>query len=86
VEELQPLAMARFLCDTQIAMSNKKVIPKKRGRPATGKDPHVSFRLGGELRESVDAYAASANLTRSEAIRHLVEYALSVAKPADREK
>jgi Ribbon-helix-helix protein, copG family len=54
-----------------------KVHPKKRrGRPATGKDPLVSARLPQELIDSVAAWASVNSASRSEAIRRLVELGL----------
>jgi len=54
-----------------------KVHPKKkRGRPATGKDPLVSARLPQELIDSVEAWASANGASRSEAIRRLVELGL----------
>ena len=57
--------------------STKKVIPKRRGRPATGKDPHLSFRAPPELTARIEAYAEQINEARSEAIRRLVEKGLA---------
>jgi hypothetical protein len=55
-----------------------KVTPKKsRGRPATGKDPHVTARMPASLIEQVEAWAAANETGRSEAIRRLVEIGLS---------
>ena len=57
------------------------VIPKKkRGRPATGRDPVTAIRLSADLRERVDSWAAGQTDKpgRSEAIRRLV--ALSLEK------
>ena len=56
--------------------STKKVVPKGRGRPATGKDPARTFRASDELIEIVDAWAAANDATRSEALRRLVEIGL----------
>jgi hypothetical protein len=54
-----------------------KVHPKKkRGRPATGKDPLVSARFRQELIDQVEHWAASNEASRSEAIRRLVELGL----------
>jgi hypothetical protein len=54
-----------------------KVAPKKRrGRPATGKDPHIAARMPSELIADVEAWAVANNATRSEAIRRLVELGL----------
>ncbi|MBX9841082.1 MAG: ribbon-helix-helix domain-containing protein [Xanthobacteraceae bacterium] len=57
--------------------ARKKVIPKKRGRPATGKDPLVALRLPPELIKAIDAWAAKfGKASRSEAIRTLIETSL----------
>ena len=50
------------------------VVPKKRGRPATGRDPVTAIRLSEEFREAVDR-AISDNaqpLSRSEYIRRVL--------------
>lgn len=60
--------------------STKKVTPKRRGRPATGKNPLVSTRMPTALIEEIDAWADSGEVKRSEAIRRLVEIGLK-AKP-----
>ena len=49
---------------------------KTRGRPATGVTPMVGLRLAQELIERVDRWAAHKRLTRSDAIRQLLEEAL----------
>src|SRR5262249_8250309 len=55
-----------------------KVIPKKRGRPATGKDPLLSFRAPPELRRDIDKWRKRQpdRPSRSEAIRQLLERGL----------
>jgi hypothetical protein len=54
-----------------------RAIPKKRGRPATGKDPLVALRLPPEMTKAIDAWAArNDKASRSEAIRRLVERGL----------
>ncbi|KAA2236967.1 ribbon-helix-helix protein, CopG family [Salinarimonas soli] len=58
------------------------VEPKKRGRPPTGgRDPLVGFRAPPEMLATLDAWreAQPDRPSRSEAIRRLVERALSVA-------
>jgi hypothetical protein len=62
-----------------------KVIPKKRGRgrPATGKDPLVAFRLPRKDIERVDGWARQHDLTRSEAIREMITEALR--RPRDKD-
>ncbi|WP_395707943.1 hypothetical protein [Reyranella sp.] len=63
-----------------------KEIPKKRGRPATGKDPMVGARFPPELLADVDAWAAKhdAGMPRAEAIRRLVEMGLQAKGKAKR--
>ena len=53
-----------------------KVMPKKRGRPPTGKDPQIVARMPAISIASVDAWAVANGITRSEAIRRLVELGL----------
>ena len=60
-----------------------KVIPKKRrGRPATGKDPQVVVRMPAALIAEVDAWGTANDAMRSEAIRLLVKLGLSVPSKA----
>lgn len=56
-----------------------EVVHKRRGRPPTGKDPVSAIRLSAELRAEIDAWAETQHdkPSRSEAIRRLVEEALS---------
>jgi hypothetical protein len=63
--------------------STKKVLPKKRGRPATGKDPMMALRMSPEIKAAVEHWAAQQadKPSRSEAIRRLVELGLAKAKP-----
>ena len=53
-----------------------KVNQKKRGRPATGRDPVSAVRLPVELTAEVDKWAEGRVTSRSEAIRRLVELGL----------
>ena len=66
--------------------SKKKVIRKKRGRPATGQDTVTALRLSSELRKSVNAWAArqTDKPNRSEAIRRLVGLGLEVMPSAQK--
>jgi Arc/MetJ-type ribon-helix-helix transcriptional regulator len=71
--------------------SSKRVIPKKRGRPATGNDPVRAFRLSNEFMARVDAWAAEQDdrPSRAEAIRRLVELGLTVktrSEPSERQR
>src|SRR5260370_861155 len=47
-----------------MARSTKKVIPKRRGRPATGKDPLVSTRMPTTLIANVEAWADQMEIKR----------------------
>jgi hypothetical protein len=60
--------------------SAKKVMLKRRGRPATGNAPSRTFRLTDEFMTTLDAWAVSQtdSPSRSEAIRRLVELGLKV--------
>lgn len=49
---------------------------KRRGRPATGRDPMVSSRMPKETIAAVDKWAAKNETTRSDAIARLVELGL----------
>ena len=53
-----------------------KVAPKKRGRPGTGKDPHMAARMPPQLIAQVEAWAAANDTSRSDAFRRLVEIGL----------
>ena len=50
--------------------------PRKVGRPATGRDPHMTARFPTELVATVEQWAAQNDLSRSEAIRQLVQLGL----------
>jgi hypothetical protein len=66
------------------------VKPKKRGRPpAGGRDPFVGIRLPAETILAIDQWAKDNGISRSAAIRQLVEQALAVRsrrKPAKERK
>jgi len=61
--------------------SGKKVIPKRRGRPATGHDPVSTVRLSSTLKSKIDNWAKEQDdqPSRSGAIRRLVNLALNSA-------
>jgi hypothetical protein len=63
-----------------------RVKPKKRGRPATGKDPFYGVRIADALMQSVDQWRkANDSPSRSDAIRRLIEMGLAGAiAPAPR--
>jgi len=49
---------------------------KKRGRPATGRDPTLGARFDPATIAAIEAWAAAAGVGRSEAIRQLVDIGL----------
>jgi hypothetical protein len=49
---------------------------KRLGRPRTGITPLVAFRPPQQLIEAIDAWAAAAEVSRSEAMRRLIEAGL----------
>jgi hypothetical protein len=53
-----------------------KAKPKRRGRPATGKDPMVGFRFPLQMIEAIDEHAVELGVSRSEAARQLIEAGL----------
>jgi Ribbon-helix-helix protein, copG family len=54
-----------------------KVQPKKRrGRPATGKDPLLTVRAPRTIIEAIENWAEKNEISRSEAVRRLVELGL----------
>ena len=52
---------------------------RKSGRPATGKDPHMTARFPAQLVATVEDWAEKNDISRSEAIRRLVELGLDYA-------
>ena len=67
--------------------STLKVIPKKRGRPATGKDPLIALRLPPKMIEAIDKWAAQQQppMSRSKAVRTMIETALKKGRWASAE-
>ena len=62
-----------------------RALPKKRGRPATGRDPVSAIRLSPGLIATIDKWAVRHDVSsRSEAIRRLVEVGLAQAPPVKR--
>jgi hypothetical protein len=58
-----------------------KVTPKRqRGRPATGRDPHITSRMPPTLIAEVQAWATANDTSRSDAFRRLVELGLTVER------
>jgi ribosome-binding protein aMBF1 (putative translation factor) len=67
--------------------SRKKVVPKRRGRPATGHDPVSAIRLSPTLKAKIDNWARQEDdqPSRSEAIRRLLNLALPGGTKNDNE-
>jgi len=57
-----------------------KVHQKKRGRPATGRDPAITVRLPVTLISAIDRWGARNSFSRSEAIRKLLEQAPALSQ------
>jgi hypothetical protein len=59
--------------------------PKRRGRPATGRDPSVKVRMPAGVIDAIDRWAAKFHeLDRSAAVRALVELGLRAGRKHDR--
>ena len=64
-----------------MAKSNT-VIPKKRGRPSSGgRDPILTVRLPAEMIEAISSWADKSEVSRSAAVRLLIEAALKSPPP-----
>jgi hypothetical protein len=75
-----PCAADYFLYNKIMAKSISVRQKKKgRGRPATGYDPLVAARFPLEMIFRIDQWADESGVTRSEAMRRLVEQALAGA-------
>jgi hypothetical protein len=53
---------------------------KKRVRPATGTEPLYGLRVGDQLMSEITRWAEANEVTRSEAIRRLIEIGLRAKK------
>jgi metal-responsive CopG/Arc/MetJ family transcriptional regulator len=58
-----------------------KVRHKKRGRPATGKSPTITIRLPQPLIDGLDSWCEESGVTRSDALRNLIESELRKPRP-----
>jgi hypothetical protein len=78
------LSLGFFFWYTANMTKSIKVHQKKRGRPATGRDPAVTIRIPNGLLDAVEAWAAGQDDTpaRSPAIVRLVELALTTKTKA----
>jgi Arc/MetJ-type ribon-helix-helix transcriptional regulator len=69
-------------------MAKPSIVVQKKGRPSTGAGDVTAIRLSPELRASVDRWREQQpdQPSRSEAIRRLVEQALSGSQPKHKTK
>ena len=73
-----PLSFSPHLRYNPIMAKSIRVKPKKRGRPATGKDPLYGVRMPDTLMLAVDRWGTENDApSRSAALRSLVELGLS---------
>ncbi len=79
---LNPSPRLAILVNLFMAKSIKVNQKKRRGRPATGRDPVSAVRLPKDLTSAVDRWAVTHEINRSEAIRQLVELGLTVKTKA----
>ena len=54
--------------------------PKKKDQRRNGSDPVITIRLSNWLITEIDSFANETEITRSEAIRRLIETGLEAAK------
>jgi hypothetical protein len=59
------------------------VIPKKRGRPATGRDPVLSLRIPADMLGAIERCAAELGASRSWTIRTLLAAGISAFTESD---
>ena len=67
------ISVLPYLYEVNNGITKKK---RRRGRPPTGRDPVLAVRLPNELRASVERWAKNNGVTRSEAIRVLIDKGL----------
>src|SRR5882724_11352440 len=77
VRVFRPAAFLLYKTMTTKSGSAKRKGP---GRPATGAAPLVGVRFASSAAVKVDAWAHARGITRSEAIRRLIELGLEAAK------
>src|SRR5690349_20069539 len=72
------LPIGPILCYTKIMSKPVNVTRKQRGRPVTGKDPDpfLTARVPQGTIDAVERWAASGKISRSEAIRRLLNLGL----------
>jgi hypothetical protein len=66
-----------------ISVKRKKAaarVPGKPGRPATGTEPLYGVRIGDDLINQIMEWAVANDVSRSEAIRRLVELGLKAKR------
>jgi hypothetical protein len=81
------LPIGSILCYTTIMHKSVNVTGKKRGRPSTGKDPDpfLTARVPQDTIDAIERWADGGKITRSEAIRRLLNLGLERV-PAQRRR
>jgi hypothetical protein len=75
--QARTLSSARFYGVTKIMKKSIMVAPKRRGRPPTGgRDPLLAARVPQELINRIEKWARLNGISRSEAVRRLIEHSL----------
>jgi hypothetical protein len=75
-----------FMYYLRMTESREKVMPKRLGRPATGRDPVMSLRMPPAVRAKAESWAKTRGLTLSKAIVSLVELGLAASAKRSRTK
>ena len=74
----------RFYANQKSMKKSVSAKQKRRGRPATGVTPMIGLRLPAKVTTQVDRWAEINGVTRSQAIRSLIEQALSGSSSGQR--
>src|SRR5512140_421698 len=53
-------------------------VKRKKGRPSTGTGPVYGVRMGGDLMRDITEWADAEGVTRSEAVRRLLQLGLTI--------
>jgi Ribbon-helix-helix protein, copG family len=71
---------ARFFGNTYFVNRSMETPSRKRGRPASGRDPHITARLPEDMIRDLDRLAHERRATRSEVLRDLLRPALDAVQ------
>jgi hypothetical protein len=85
--EYEPCLLAPYKVKPKMAKSMAVKPKKRRGRPATGKDPFYGVRIPNRLIVAIDRWSVeNGAASRSDAIRRLIDLGLSSSKTAPKVK